>query len=420
MDLGLSGSVSWSTSGSGVVLSGGRVGTTGAATKVIESLRASNTSTFEVWVEPANVTQSGPSRMISVGGGTSFQNFVLGQVQSEVRARLTHTGKDAIGRPYLSTVNGLLDTGLVHLVHTYDGAVERLYVNGVPYAGAVAIGGSYSNWDVNHLFSIGNEASLDRPYAGVIRLVAVYDRALGDAEVQQNFVAGAGTSSPGTGDGGTGGTGDTGDTGDSGTGGSGDSGAGGTGDGGTTDPANTAPVISGNPAGSVQANTSYAFQPSASDADGNVLAFSIANKPYWAEFSDTTGHLSGPVTNADADTYDNILISVTDGLETVSLPAFSIRVDAAPVPMGSFTLNWTAPVARSDGSPLSLAEIDGFRINYRNSSGSYTNSLNVTDGSAQSATVTDVPAGDYYVAMTTYDDAGRESASSAQITKSAQ
>jgi hypothetical protein len=87
---------------------------------------------------------------------------------------------------------------------------------------------------------------------------------------------------------------------------------------------------------------------------------------------------------------------------------------------GSFSLSWTAPVARSDGTPMSLAEIDGFRIYYENSSGDYSNSMDVTDGSAQSATVTDVPAGDYYVAMTTYDDAGRESAISAQITKTAQ
>jgi hypothetical protein len=86
MDLEMSGAVSWSGSGNGVVFSGGRVGTTGAATKVINALRASNMNSFEVWVEPANVTQGGPSRMISVGSGNTYQNFMLGQDAADVHA----------------------------------------------------------------------------------------------------------------------------------------------------------------------------------------------------------------------------------------------------------------------------------------------------------------------------------------------
>ena len=36
---------------------------------------------------------------------------------------------------------------------------------------------------------------------------------------------------------------------------------------------------------------------------------------------------------------------------------------------GSITVNWIAPVARVDGPPLSLAEIDGYRIHYGKFSG---------------------------------------------------
>jgi hypothetical protein len=261
---------------------------------------------------------------------------------------------------------------------------------------------------VNHLFSIGNEASLSRPYAGVIRLVAVYDRALGDAEIQQNFAAGPAVEDTAGSGGGSTGSGDGGST-------------GGSSGGGTSDPVNTPPVISGSPAGSVQADAGYLFQPTAADADGNLLAFSIANKPGWASFSDTTGRLGGTPGDGDVGrTFNNIVIAVTDGLDTASLPAFSIRVDAVPVSTGGFTLNWTAPVARADGTPLSLAEIDGYRIYYGSSPGSYPNSMDVTDGSAGSAMVTDVPAGDYRVVMTTYDDAGRESVSTGEIIKTAQ
>jgi len=405
MDLAITGSVDWLASGNGVRLSGGRVGTTGAATKVIDALRASNTSTFEVWVLPENVTQSGPARMISVGGDTKQQNFMLGQERDEIQARLLHTGKDAAANPRLTTSSGVLGASLVHLVHTYDGAVERLYVNGVQHNETVAVGGSYSNWDTADLFSIGNEASLNRPYAGVIRLVAVYDRALGTAEILQNFTAGPGVA----GSGGTSGSGGT-------TGGTTNSGGS-----GTTDPVNTAPVIGGTPADSVMVNDSYVFKPTATDADGDALTFSITNKPAWASFSKTSGRLSGTPAAGDAGTYGIIVISATDGIDTVSLPAFSIRVDAAPAAQaGSFTLNWAAPATRTDGTPLSLADIDGYRIYYGDSAGSYPNSVNIADGTAQTATVTGVPAGTHYVVMTTYDVGGRESGYSPEISKVAQ
>ena len=50
MNLTLFGAVSWNNAGTGVMLNGGRVGTGGAATKLINALRNSNSSTFEAWV----------------------------------------------------------------------------------------------------------------------------------------------------------------------------------------------------------------------------------------------------------------------------------------------------------------------------------------------------------------------------------
>ena len=85
--------------------------------------------------------------------------------------------------------------------------------------------------------------------------------------------------------------------------------------------------------------------------------------------------------------------------------------------VGSFNLSWTAPTTRSDGNPLSLADIDGFRIYYGKSKGSYPNRADVKDGSAQSAVVENVPVGSYYVVMTTYDVNGLESSYSSAITK---
>jgi hypothetical protein len=87
-----------------------------------------------------------------------------------------------------------------------------------------------------------------------------------------------------------------------------------------------APRISGTPPTSVIVGQTYSFRPTASDADGNTLTFSIANRPGWANFSSSTGQLWGTPFAEHAGTYSNIVISVTDGTTKVSLPAYSLVV----------------------------------------------------------------------------------------------
>jgi hypothetical protein len=89
-----------------------------------------------------------------------------------------------------------------------------------------------------------------------------------------------------------------------------------------------APRISGTPATSVTVGQVYRFRPTASDADGNTLTFSIANKPDWASFSSRTGEIVGTPFSNHTRTYSGIVISVRDGTSTVSLPAYSLVVRA--------------------------------------------------------------------------------------------
>jgi hypothetical protein len=85
----------------------------------------------------------------------------------------------------------------------------------------------------------------------------------------------------------------------------------------------------------------------------------------------------------------------------------------------SLSLDWIAPVARADGTPLSLADIDGFHIYYGNKPGIYPYRVKVTDGTAQQATVKNLASGTYYLVMTTYDVDGRESSYSVMVKKTA-
>jgi hypothetical protein len=84
---------------------------------------------------------------------------------------------------------------------------------------------------------------------------------------------------------------------------------------------------------------------------------------------------------------------------------------------GSMALSWVAPVARADGTPLSLADIEGFRIYYGNSANSYPYSVNVTDATTLQVTLNNLASGTYYIVMTTYDVDGRESSYSAVVKK---
>ncbi|WP_010605258.1 Ig-like domain-containing protein [Pseudoalteromonas maricaloris] len=101
---------------------------------------------------------------------------------------------------------------------------------------------------------------------------------------------------------------------------------------------NDAPVISGTPSTSVNEDDAYSFTPTATDTDGDSLTFSVANLPVWANFNDLTGAITGTPTEGQDGTYSDIVITVSDGQADVSLPAFSIVVNAvndAPVISGT-------------------------------------------------------------------------------------
>ncbi len=91
-------------------------------------------------------------------------------------------------------------------------------------------------------------------------------------------------------------------------------------------PTNNPPTISGTAATSVDVGAAYSFQPTAADADGDTLRFSISNRPSWATFSTSSGTLKGTPAAANVGNFSNIVISVSDGIVTTALPAFAISV----------------------------------------------------------------------------------------------
>ncbi|VAY87473.1 Fibronectin type III domain protein [hydrothermal vent metagenome] len=135
-------------------------------------------------------------------------------------------------------------------------------------------------------------------------------------------------------------------------------------------PANTAPTISGTPTTSVDENNSYSFTPTSSDAEGDILNFSIANKPSWADFNTTTGQLSGipdfNISNKTLNQDYSIIITVKDSSEANDTLSFTLTVNninRAP----TFTSNGIYTVIYDNKSvqniDINVLDIDGDDIN---------------------------------------------------------
>ena len=160
----------------------------------------------------------------------------------------------------------------------------------------------------------------------------------------------------------------------------------------------------------VQAGSAYNFTPTASDPEGNPLTFSISGRPAWAAFNAGNGALTGTPTAAQVGSYGSIVISVSDGTTTRSLPAFSINVTSVGASTGTATLRWSAPTSNTDGS--ALTDLAGYRI-YHGTSASALNDVTPISNPGISTYVFDTLAsGTHYFAISAVNAAGAESARS--------
>jgi hypothetical protein len=183
----------------------------------------------------------------------------------------------------------------------------------------------------------------------------------------------------------------------------------------TPTPANQAPTLSGTPITSITAGQAYNFVPAAADADHDTLQFAISSKPGWATFDTATGRLWGSPTNANVASYEEIVISVTDGKVVTRLPEFSIVVNpAAVIATRSIQVSWQAPLTNTDGT--ALTDLKGYRILYGTQPGVYTSSVPVNNVGLVTYTIDNLETGKkYYFTMVAVNAAGAESDYSKEV-----
>ena len=195
MNLTLSGSVTW-VGGWGIDIRGGKAqGSTAASRKLHDLILATGEYTIEAWVAPANVVQE-DAFIAGYSGGTAARNFTLGQTMYNYDFYNRETTTGANGTPAHSTpaADEVLQATLQHVVATYDPVNgRRIYVNGVLATQPDPVApGLLTDWNDTFALVLGNEVSNDRPWQGVVRMLAIHNRALTQAQIQQNFDAGVG------------------------------------------------------------------------------------------------------------------------------------------------------------------------------------------------------------------------------------
>jgi hypothetical protein len=195
-DLTLYGNVSWVGGwGINITQGGSAQASTGASQKLASMIQSSGEYSIEAWAAPANVAQK-DAWLVSYSGSNTTRDMTLGQAATQYEGLTRSSVTDTNGMPPLltTTANGAAQAALQHVVLTYDPVNgQKLYVNGA-FTGDMdpSKGGTFANWDSTFALVLGNETTGQRQWQGVIKFVAIHNRALTLAQIQQNFAAGVG------------------------------------------------------------------------------------------------------------------------------------------------------------------------------------------------------------------------------------
>jgi hypothetical protein len=157
----------------------------GPATPLLEACRRSNALTLEAWITPDRPALDFEGAIVGFSEDAGKRNFSLLQGPGVYRAMARTDAQLALESPKVVAPR------LTHVVFTRTAAgVETLYVDGARRTSR-SRPGTFSTWDPAYRLELGDEKFQERPWVGTYRLVALYARALGTAEVARNFNVGA-------------------------------------------------------------------------------------------------------------------------------------------------------------------------------------------------------------------------------------
>jgi len=137
-----------------------------------------NAFTFEAWIK--SVQDTGDRQQVFEGHTTTWEIYLEGILPGALQFRIT----DDSGNYCEVPTEALSLNQWYHVVCTYDGSIQKIYVNGI-----LQNSSSWSNtFTITTGITIGKDFESDIQYfKGTIDEVAIYNRALTAGEIQQHY-----------------------------------------------------------------------------------------------------------------------------------------------------------------------------------------------------------------------------------------
>jgi hypothetical protein len=174
--------------------------------------------------------------------------------------------------------------------------------------------------------------------------------------------------------------------------------------------------LSGSPPSTAVVGEFYNFSPTVVAPSGSALTYAIANRPSWTQFSAATGNLSGVPTASSVGTDAGVMISVSDGAMSATLPLFNIAVAAAAAPTaGSATLSWYKPTQNTDGTPLT--NLAGYVIRYGTSAAALNSQISLGSPDSTDVEISNLSAGNWYFEVASINTSNVESQFSSLVSR---
>ena len=151
--------------------------------------------TITGWFRTDNLSNcsSRDCRIISKATGTSSQDhyFMISTVKSDLTTRLRFRLKTGgVTTKLVASSGDVVENQWIHVAAIYDGAMMRLYMDGIDVGSAAKTGNITSNSTTPVWIGANPLSATDKPWSGQIDDVRIYNRALTSQEVQQLFSAG--------------------------------------------------------------------------------------------------------------------------------------------------------------------------------------------------------------------------------------
>jgi hypothetical protein len=143
---------------------------------------SSNELSLVVDFKAGNLTQDGPSRIVSNSSGSQYRNFTLGQEGDALLMRL-RTTEDISGMAPTLIAKGAITGERQVAVFVRSGEQSTFFLDG-EQAATLTVPGDFSNWAPSFPLLLANEAATDRRWDGEIYRVTFFNRALSETEAQ--------------------------------------------------------------------------------------------------------------------------------------------------------------------------------------------------------------------------------------------